>query len=52
MELDWDRLDGPFYGNEIATLLIEGRHATLLIEKASARAQDPRLEQVCRRQLA
>jgi phosphodiesterase/alkaline phosphatase D-like protein len=52
MEIDWDRLDGPFYGNEIATLLIEGRSATLLIEKASARVRDPRLEQVCRRQLA
>ena len=28
------RLAGPFYGNEIATLLLDGRSATLVIEKA------------------
>jgi hypothetical protein len=33
-ELDWSRLAGPFYGNEIATLLLDGRSATLVIEKA------------------
>jgi hypothetical protein len=33
-ELDWSRLAGPYYGNEIATLLLDGRSATLVIEKA------------------
>jgi hypothetical protein len=33
-ELAWSRLAGPFYGNEIATLLLDGRTARLVIEKA------------------
>ncbi len=32
--LSWDRLAGPFYGNEIATLLLDGRSARLVIEQA------------------
>ena len=42
-ELTWSRLAGPFYGNEIATLFLDGRSARLVIEKAgldpSGRAQ-------------
>jgi PhoD-like phosphatase len=37
--LDWDRIAGPYYGNEIATLRLRGRSATLVIEKAG-RDQD------------
>jgi hypothetical protein len=33
-DLNWSPLAGPFYGNEIATLLLDGRSATLVIEKA------------------
>ncbi len=33
-QLSWSRLAGPFYGNEIATLLLDGRSARLVIEKA------------------
>ena len=38
-ELDWARMCGPFFGNEIATLTLDGRSATLLFEKAG---NDPR----------
>ena len=33
-ELSWSKLAGPYYGNEIATLLLDGRSARLVIEKA------------------
>ena len=33
-ELSWDRIAGPYYGNEIATLLLDGRSARLVIEQA------------------
>ena len=33
-ELSWSKLAGPFYGNEIATLLLDGRSARLVIERA------------------
>ena len=32
--LDWSKLAGPFYGNEIATLTLHGRAAELVIERA------------------
>jgi hypothetical protein len=32
--LDWSKLAGPFYGNEIATLTLDGRVARLVIERA------------------
>jgi hypothetical protein len=32
--LSWERIAGPHYGNEIATLRLDGRSATLVIEKA------------------
>ena len=38
-ELDWSRLRGPLFGDQIATLTLEGRSAALLIEKAGS---DPR----------
>ena len=33
-ELSWSRLAGPYYGNEIATLTLEGDSARLVIERA------------------
>jgi hypothetical protein len=32
--LRWSRLAGPYYGNEIATLVLEGRSAVVCIERA------------------
>ena len=33
-ELDWSRICGPLFGNQIATLTLDGRSATLLFERA------------------
>ncbi len=33
-QLTWDRIAGPYYGNEIATLVLDGRSAQLVIEQA------------------
>src|SRR5262249_54535529 len=30
--LSWQRLCGPFYGNEIATLVLEGRRAEMILQ--------------------
>ncbi|MEP6695621.1 MAG: alkaline phosphatase D family protein [Pseudonocardiales bacterium] len=32
--LSWHRMSGPFFGNEIATLTLDGRAARVLLEKA------------------
>ena len=46
-ELYWSKLAGPYYGNEIATLLLDGRSARLVIEKAGRdRSGTPRLTPV------
>ncbi len=46
-ELSWSKLAGPYYGNEIATLLLDGRSARLVIEKAGLdRSGTPRLTPV------
>jgi hypothetical protein len=37
--LSWERIAGPHYGNEIATLRLDGRSATLVIEKAARDAE-------------
>ena len=45
--LSWERIAGPHYGNEIATLRLDGRSATLVIEKAGRDARgDPILTPV------
>ena len=36
LTLTWDRLSGPYFGNEIATLTLDGRAARALLEKAGA----------------
>jgi hypothetical protein len=32
--LSWTRLAGPYYGNEIASLTLDGRSARVVIERA------------------
>ncbi len=39
--LSWSRLSGPYYGNEIATLTLDGRDARLVIERARVQADGP-----------
>jgi hypothetical protein len=50
--LAWDRLCGPSFGNEIATLLIDGRKAELVLERSAPRSQPAELVQVARLTLA
>ncbi|APU16400.1 alkaline phosphatase D family protein [Actinoalloteichus fjordicus] len=33
--LSWDRLAGPYFGNEVATVSIRGRHAEVRLEQAT-----------------
>ena len=45
--LSWSKLAGPYYGNEIATLLLDGRSATFSLQRAvSAPHAEDRLEPV------
>ena len=39
--LTWSRLAGPYYGNEIATLTLDGRSAEVLIERAGVQDDSP-----------
>lgn len=44
--LSWSRALGPSYGNEIATLTLDGREARLLLERAGLERDGPALERV------
>jgi hypothetical protein len=50
--LTWDRLSGPSFGNEIATLLIDGRKAELMLERSAPPSEPAELVQVARLTLA
>jgi hypothetical protein len=41
-EIRWRMVEGPFYDNQVATLSLDGRHATLKLERTTG---DPRLDQ-------
>ena len=44
--LSWSRLAGPCYGNEIATLVLDGRSARVVIERARVQDDRPHLTPV------
>lgn len=44
--LEWERLAGPYFGNELATLTLAGRTARLVLERAVAGPAGPDLEPV------
>jgi hypothetical protein len=47
MDIEWDRLCGPYFGDEIATLTLDGRRAAVRIEKAGlSREHEPELTPV------
>jgi hypothetical protein len=50
--LTWDRLCVPSFGNEIATLLIDGRKAELILERSAPPSEPAELVQVARLTLA
>ncbi len=45
--LDWQKLAGPFFGNELGTLLLDGRRAEVLLERTGS-ADNPTLTDVVR----
>jgi len=52
MGIGWSRLSGPYFGDQIATLTLEGRSARLVFEKASTDASGkPRLRPILERSL-
>lgn len=46
--IEWTRLAGPYFGNEVATLLLDGRRAKCVLEKAGPADESPRLTEVAR----
>jgi hypothetical protein len=56
--VEWTSTAGPFFGNDLMTLRLDGRHADLLLEQAGpvprgdASAQPPRLTELARLRLS
>jgi hypothetical protein len=48
LAIEWKRLDGPYFGNEVATLLLDGRRAVAVLEKTGSSSEPPRLSEVGR----
>ena len=51
MIMEWSRQVGPYFGDELMTMTIQGRKAVLLLEKAGP-VSDPRLTEISRLTLA
>jgi hypothetical protein len=52
MSIEWSRLDGPYFGNEVATLLLDGRAAEAVLEKSGPSTGPLELTEVGRVTLA
>jgi phosphodiesterase/alkaline phosphatase D-like protein len=50
--VEWTRLAGPYFGNDLMTLHLEGTRATLLLEQAGPSSREPELNEVTRLVLA
>ena len=50
--VEWKRLAGPFFGNDLMTLTLSGRHADLLLEQAGPSDDQPQLTELTRLTLA
>ncbi len=48
MPIEWSCLDGPYFGNEVATLLVDGRRAEAVLEKTGSSDEPSRLTEVGR----
>ena len=51
MILEWSREAGPYFGDELMTLVIDGRRADLVLQKAGP-VSDPQLHEITRLTLA
>jgi len=52
MVIDWERVAGPYFGDEIATLTLDARSANLVIERVGSRNDHPVLKPVVRLSLS
>ena len=52
MPLTWTRVSGPFFGNEIAELVVDGRRADTVLRKSAAPDDSADLIEVFRRRLS
>lgn len=50
-QIEWDKVSGPFFGNEIATLTLDGRRAEARLQRVIQRAGRTALDEVDRRAL-
>jgi hypothetical protein len=50
--VEWTRLAGPYFGNDLMTLTLSGRHADLLLEQAGPAGDRPQLTELTRLTLA
>jgi hypothetical protein len=50
--LSWQRSCGPYFGNEIATLVLDGRHGEMVLECSAPRSAPDELREVARLRLA
>ena len=50
--VEWTRLAGPYFGNDLMTLTLSGRHAELLLEQAGPANEQPQLTELTRLTLA
>ncbi len=50
--VEWTRLAGPYFGNDLMTLRLEGSSAGLLLEQAGPSGEEPELTEVTRLVLA
>ena len=46
--VEWTRLAGPYFGNDLMTLRLDGRRAEVLLEQAGPAGDRPRLTEVTR----
>ncbi|MGX7828584.1 alkaline phosphatase D family protein [Actinokineospora sp. 24-640] len=46
LPVEWTKLHGPDFGNTIATIVLDGERASLILERATGDADSPRLEPV------
>ncbi len=46
--VEWTRLSGPYFGNDLMTLKLEGTRASLLLEQAGPSSSQPELKELTR----
>ena len=50
--VEWTRIEGPFFGNDLMTLRLDGRRADVVLEQAGPSTEPARLAEVTRLRLS